>query len=259
MRHLPIFLELNGKAAVVVGGGVVAARRAELLVRAGARVTAFAAELSDEFLEFREQPNFRHEAREPEPGDFEDCGALLRRDRRRTPDRGRRGAAAKGAGALINVADRPEFCDFIMPSIVDRSPLVIAISTGGASPILGPHAEGPAREPDPGRLWAARPSDERFRDAVAAAIPLPVMRRRFWESVARGADRRSGACRQRKRGQAPNSRRRNRTLGASVALPARRSLSRRRRAGRSGSPDLPRAQAHAEGRCRALRPADRRG
>ena len=46
-------------------------------------------------------------------------------------------AMAKSAGALVNVADKPELCDFIMPSIVDRSPLVVAISTGGASPILG--------------------------------------------------------------------------------------------------------------------------
>ena len=71
MRHLPIFLELGGKAAIVVGGGVVAARRAEHLIRAGARVTTFAPALSDDFRELLDAPNFRHTARHPELKDFE--------------------------------------------------------------------------------------------------------------------------------------------------------------------------------------------
>ena len=185
MRHLPIFLELNGKAAVVVGGGVVAARRAEHLIRAGARVTAFAAALCDEFREFRESPGFRHEAREPEPGDFEDaslCFVAVDDERRAAGAY----AAAKDAGVLINVADRPEFCDFIMPSIVDRDPLVIAISTGGASPILGRMLKARLESQIPaayGRLAELMGS---FRGAVAKAIASPVLRRRFWESVLEG-------------------------------------------------------------------------
>ena len=81
MRHLPIFLELGGKAAVVVGGGVVAARRAEHLVKAGARVTTFATALTDDFRELLDQPNFRHEARDPELKDFENAAGLLRSGR----------------------------------------------------------------------------------------------------------------------------------------------------------------------------------
>ena len=94
MRHLPIFLKLNGKAAVVVGGGAVAARRAEHLINAGARVTTFATALSEDFRELLDPPNFRHEARDPEPKDFENVAALLRSDRGRTPV-GRSWAAAK--------------------------------------------------------------------------------------------------------------------------------------------------------------------
>ena len=70
MRDLPIFVDMRDRPALVVGGGVVAARRAELLVRSGARVTAFARELSDEFFELRARPNFRHEPRDPGAGGF---------------------------------------------------------------------------------------------------------------------------------------------------------------------------------------------
>ena len=136
MRHLPIFLELGDKAAIVVGGGVVAARRAEHLIRAGARVTTFAPALSDDFRELLDAPNFHHTARNPEPKDFENfalCFVALE-DELLSAEAW---AAAKRAGAWVNVADRPQFCDFIMPAIIDRDPLVIAISTGGASPILG--------------------------------------------------------------------------------------------------------------------------
>jgi uroporphyrin-III C-methyltransferase / precorrin-2 dehydrogenase / sirohydrochlorin ferrochelatase len=185
MRHLPIFLELSDRPAVVVGGGIVAARRAEFLIKAGARVTTFAPALSDDFRDFTASPNFRHEARNPEPKDFEGaalCFVATEDERLSTDAR----AAAKACGALVNVADRPRLCDFIMPSIVDRSPLVIAISTGGASPILGRMLKARLETLIPaayGRL--ARLTGE-FRVAVAKAIPSPTPRRRFWETVLEG-------------------------------------------------------------------------
>jgi uroporphyrin-III C-methyltransferase / precorrin-2 dehydrogenase / sirohydrochlorin ferrochelatase len=185
MRHLPIFLDLIGKPAVVVGAGVAAARRAEYLISAGARVTTFAGKLSDEFLGLRDSPNFRHEARDPERQDFEGSAlSFIAAEDQRLTDVAR--TAAKGAGVLVNVADRPELCDFIMPSIVDRSPLVIAISTGGASPILGRMLKARLESLIPaayGRL--ARLTGE-FRDRVAQAIPSLTMRRRFWETVLEG-------------------------------------------------------------------------
>jgi len=185
MFHLPIFLKLSGESTVVVGGGVVAARRAEYLVSAGARVTTFANELSGEFLGLRDLPNFRHEARDPEPKDFEGSAiCFVAAEDERLTAVGR--AAAKSAGLLVNVADRPELCDFIMPSIVDRSPLTIAISTEGASPILARMLKARLESLIPagyGRL--ARLTGE-FRIAVGKAISSPVVRRRFWETVLEG-------------------------------------------------------------------------
>jgi uroporphyrin-III C-methyltransferase/precorrin-2 dehydrogenase/sirohydrochlorin ferrochelatase len=185
MRHLPIFLELGGKAAVVVGGGAAAARRAEHLIRAGARVTTFATALSGDFRELLDAPNFRHEARDPEPKDFEGsalCFVAVEDERLSAES----WAAAKGAGVWVNVADRPQFCDFIMPSIVDRSPLVIAISTGGASPILGRMLKARLESLIPAAYGRLAELMGGFRDAVGKAIASPVMRRRFWETVLEG-------------------------------------------------------------------------
>jgi uroporphyrin-III C-methyltransferase/precorrin-2 dehydrogenase/sirohydrochlorin ferrochelatase len=185
MRHLPIFLELHEKAAAVVGGGAVAARRAEHLVKAGARVTTFAAALTDDFRELLDQPNFRHEARDPERADFESavvCFVAVE-DERLSAELW---AAAKGAGAWVNVADRPQFCDFIMPAIIDRDPLVIAISTGGASPILGRMLKARLESFIPAAYGRLAELMGGFRDAVGKAIASPVMRRRFWETVLEG-------------------------------------------------------------------------
>jgi uroporphyrin-III C-methyltransferase/precorrin-2 dehydrogenase/sirohydrochlorin ferrochelatase len=185
MRHLPIFLELAGRPAVVVGGGVAAARRAEFLIKAGARVTVFAAALTEDFRGLLDAPNFRREARNPEPKDFEGSAVCFVATEDESLSASAR-AAAKAAGALVNVADRPRLCDFIMPSIVDRSPLVIAISTGGASPVLGRMLKARLETMIPAAYGRLARLTGGFRLAVAKAIPSLVMRRRFWETVLEG-------------------------------------------------------------------------
>jgi uroporphyrin-III C-methyltransferase / precorrin-2 dehydrogenase / sirohydrochlorin ferrochelatase len=185
MQNLPIFVTMRDRPAAVVGGGLVAARRAELLVRAGARVTAFAPELSDEFLPLRTAPNFHGEPRDPGPDDFAGCAlCFIAADDEGLTQSAR--AAAKAAGALVNVADRPELCDFIMPSIVDRSPLVIAISTGGASPILGRMLKARLESLIPTAYGRLADLMSRFRVKVHAAIPSATLRRRFWEATLEG-------------------------------------------------------------------------
>jgi uroporphyrin-III C-methyltransferase / precorrin-2 dehydrogenase / sirohydrochlorin ferrochelatase len=185
MRNLPIFLEMRDRPAVVVGGGVVAARRAEFLVRCGARATVFAPELGEDFFELRDRPNFRHVARDPEREDFEGSRVcFIATEDQRLQDVARK--AAKAAGALVNVADQPRLCDFIMPSIVDRSPLVIAISTGGASPILGRMLKARLETLIPAAYGRMANLMSRFRERVAEAMPSLTMRRRFWEAVLEG-------------------------------------------------------------------------
>ena len=185
MMTLPIFLDMRDRRAAVVGGSVVAARRADYLVRAGAWVTVFAAELSDEFLGLRDGPNFRHVARDPVPEDFRDCKlCFVAADDERLTVTAK--DAASMAGCLVNVADRPPLCDFIMPSIVDRSPLVIAISTGGASPILGRMLKAKLESLIPAAYGRLASLMSQFRKQAAQTIPSHTMRRRFWEEALEG-------------------------------------------------------------------------
>ncbi len=193
MRTLPIFVNMRDRPAAVVGSGVVAARRAEFLVRSGARVSVFAHEIGDEFFELRGKPNFRHVARDPELEDLRHCALcfIATEDERLTAAARE---AARNAGALVNVADQPRLCDFIMPSIVDRSPLVIAISTGGASPILGRMLKSRLESLIPAAYGRLADLVSGFRERVAQTIPSQTLRRRFWENVLEGPIGEAALC-----------------------------------------------------------------
>lgn len=135
MDQLPVSLNLKGRKVVVTGGGTVAARKAELALRAGAHVLVVATRLGEEFNELVRHPGFSFREGVARPEDFEGAiiafgaGEDLAEDRRVRE-------LARAKGALVNVPDRPELCDFSMPSILDRSPLLVAISSAGASPLL---------------------------------------------------------------------------------------------------------------------------
>jgi precorrin-2 dehydrogenase/sirohydrochlorin ferrochelatase len=128
----PIMLDLAGRRALVVGGGKVALRKAQALADAGARVRVVAPEFHPAFaadarLEcIREPYAARHMAGvflAVAATDDEAVNACVAAD-------------ARAAGVLVNVVDRPALCDFIVPSVVERGRLVLAISTGGAAPSL---------------------------------------------------------------------------------------------------------------------------
>ncbi|NWG91681.1 MAG: uroporphyrinogen-III C-methyltransferase, partial [Parvularculaceae bacterium] len=89
--------------------------------------------------------------------------------------------AARAAGAAVNVVDRPDLSDFITPSIIDRGDVVVAVSTGGAAPVLGRRLREKIEALLPKRLTALAAFAKSFRSAVASRLPV-VRRRAFWES-----------------------------------------------------------------------------
>ena len=184
MDTLPIFLRVEGKRTAVVGGGSAAARRTEALARAGARIAVYAEALDDEFRALRGVA-FEHVAREPTRDDLAGCAVCYVATGDGDAD-ARIAAEISGAGPLINVADQPRLCDFIAPSIVDRSPLVIAISTGGASPMLGRLLRARLESSIPAAYGRLAAFMGRARAQVAARLPSPTARRRFWERVLEG-------------------------------------------------------------------------
>jgi precorrin-2 dehydrogenase/sirohydrochlorin ferrochelatase len=135
MRYYPIFLDVRGRKCLVVGGGEVAQRKVRGLLEAGAKVTVVSPDLTPSLLRLAKRKKITYLPRRYRKGDLKDYllihGATddLRTHRLMSAE------ARKGA-LLINIADRPALCNFIAPAIVKRGDLILAISTGGASPAL---------------------------------------------------------------------------------------------------------------------------
>jgi precorrin-2 dehydrogenase/sirohydrochlorin ferrochelatase len=128
--YYPVFLNLNGRKAVVVGGGKVARRKVGSLLAAGADVTVISPSLTAELRKTFSGGRIRYIPREYRKNDLK--GAFLVVAATDSPEINRQ--VSKDAPALVNVVDVPAECNFIAPSVVRRGQLLIAISTGGASP-----------------------------------------------------------------------------------------------------------------------------
>ncbi len=164
MRHFPAFLDLHGRRVLVMGAGEVAERKAAPLAAAGAtvhRAARFAPALLDGVA-------LAVGADAPE----EDLRALS--------------AAAQARGIPVNIVDRPDLCSFIMPAIVDRDPVTVAISTGGAAPVLARIVRQTIEAVLPPTLGALAALAARMSAAVRRALPEIGARRRFLERIFAG-------------------------------------------------------------------------
>jgi len=183
--YFAAFLDLRGKRGIVVGGGAVAAQKAEALLRSGVQLTVVAPELDARLAELTLVGALRHEAKRFQPGDLVGAEIVIAA----TDDPAVNEAVSAAAKALrvpVNVADNAALSTFIMPSVIDRAPLQIAISTGGASPVLARKIRSMIESLLPfayGRLAALA---ARFRAASKRRYPDPAARRRFWEDVMDG-------------------------------------------------------------------------
>ena len=183
LARLPVFLSLDGKRAVLAGGSPAAAWKAELLSASGARVEVYATEICEELQQLAGNPpcgvivinrcTWSAEILENAAvaiGAFEDDEGAAEF-----------ASAARAAGVPVNVIDRPAFCDFSFGAIVNRSPLVIGISTDGAAPVFAQaiRAKLEALLPRGFADWAAAAA--RWRSALKlTGLSFPA-RRRFWQ------------------------------------------------------------------------------
>ena len=184
MNHLPIFLNLRGRDCAVIGGGEVAARKCALLHAAGARITVTAPELCPTLTQWRDAGTLAHRAERYTPAVLADCHLVIAA----TDDRSVNAEVSRDAQARklpVNVVDDPELCSFIMPAIVDRSPLLVAVSTGGASPVMARLIRARLESMIPATYGNLVRLAESFRDRVKAALPAE-RRRQFWETALQG-------------------------------------------------------------------------
>jgi uroporphyrin-III C-methyltransferase/precorrin-2 dehydrogenase/sirohydrochlorin ferrochelatase len=185
MKYLPVFLSLTDKPCLVVGGGDIAARKVASLRRAGARVTVVSPTLCGALTRLSESGDLRHWPKSFEAKDLVDFQLVVSatdvREVNETVF-----VEAQRRGMLVNVVDCPELCSFIFPAIVDRSPLVVAVSTGGASPVLARLVRAKLETLLPAGYGSLASLAEQFRERVKAVITDASRRRRFWERALRG-------------------------------------------------------------------------
>jgi len=184
MDFLPIFLNIRAQPCLVVGGGEVAARKTALLLRAGGRVTVLAPTLAAAFDGYLAEGKITHRAATFRAEDLAECALVIAATNDDAVNRAV-AAAAKARRIPVNVVDQPALCSFIMPSIIDRSPVIVAVSSGGASPVLARLLRARLESLIPagyGRLATLVAS---FRNQVKARFK-PIERRRFWERVLQG-------------------------------------------------------------------------
>src|ERR1700741_1400653 len=132
---LPLFLRLRARPVLVVGGGVVALRKISWLLQTGARITVVAPVLHPELAAHASRGELRHVAAEFEPTQLDDAVIVVSATDQAATNRAV-SEAARARGVPVNVVDDAHLSTFIFPAIVERAPLLVAVSTAGEAPVL---------------------------------------------------------------------------------------------------------------------------
>ena len=176
--YYPIFLDVEGRNVLVVGGGSVSARKAEALLQSGAHVTVVAPEIADEIALL----SVTIERRRYEASDLADRTLVIAATN--DPDVNARIARdCRERGILVNVVDATELCDFILPAVIEQGSVQIAVSTGGKSPALAR-----ALKRDLHRVFGAEWAElndllGELRERAIAALPTDADRKRLFDAI----------------------------------------------------------------------------
>jgi len=188
MKFFPMFLRMEGGEVVILGGGEQAAQKARLMLKTEARLTFIAPDLDPELAALVSEGRAVHETAPPDEARL--AGAALVFICTGDPARDEALAeVARAAGCVFNVVDRPELCRATTPSLVDRDPLVVAIGTEGAAPVLARQIKTRLEEMLEPRLGDLVALAGRLRGAVAEGVP-EAGRRAYWRWAFLGAPRR---------------------------------------------------------------------
>ncbi|MBP1684008.1 MAG: precorrin-2 dehydrogenase [Deltaproteobacteria bacterium] len=186
MKYYPVFLRVVGRPCVVIGGGSVAQHKVEALMRAGAQVSVISPTLTARLAARAAARQIVHERRCYAKGDLRGCVlAYAATDDAHVQQQV--AAEAREAGVLLNVVDRPDRSDFITPAIVERGDLVVAVSTGGASPALAKRIRHDLEGTFGAEYEFALHLFRRLRTELTAQRRSPAERRRIFSALANSA------------------------------------------------------------------------
>ena len=185
MQTFPIFLTLQDRPVLVVGGGEAAARKVELLLSAGARVTLIADTVVGEIAQLIAEARIAWASRSFDDADLSGMALVIVATDDETLA-ARVSNAARQRCLPVNVVDRPLLSSFVMPAIVDRAPITVAISTGGAAPALARRIRAEIERTLPAALGRLARFAEIFRVQVRRTLESSRDRRRFWDRVFAG-------------------------------------------------------------------------
>jgi uroporphyrin-III C-methyltransferase/precorrin-2 dehydrogenase/sirohydrochlorin ferrochelatase len=185
MDYFPVFLDLNGRRCLVVGGDAAAAAKAALLHRAGAEVCVVSETPCPALRDAARRGAATHLARHFSPPLLDGVALVMVAGETLAVSEAV-ALAARERGIPINVMDDARLSSFIMPAIVDRSPVTIAISTGGASPLLASLLRRWLDSLLPRRLGGLAALAGHFRALVKRRLHDGIARRRFWEEILTG-------------------------------------------------------------------------
>src|SRR3954471_10352659 len=184
MRFLPVFLDLQSGVVLLVGAGDLVRAKLRLLAAAGARVCWFATDGNHDVGGLEDAARIELAAGDPLAADLSGVLAVL------CAGAGDIGVAmsvrAKAVGLPVNVMDDLVHSTFIFPAIVDRGDVVVAVGTGGASPVVARRVRETIETMLPARIGNLASFIGGFRKSISARIPEFALRRRFWERVIDG-------------------------------------------------------------------------
>ncbi len=186
MDYFPIFVKLHEQKCLVIGAGEIAARKIELLARAGAKITVIAKTISPQVAAMQATHHLEIQQKAFAETDVQGFRLVISAtDNQQTNQLV--ATTAEAHHILVNVVDSPALCRFIFPAIIDRSPLIAAVSSGGAAPVLARLLRAKIESVIPPAFGRLAQLAEKFRPAVKQQIKVPAQRRVFWEEVFQGA------------------------------------------------------------------------
>lgn len=184
-RFLPIFFKTDQQPCLVVGGGDVALRKVKQLLRVNAQVHVQAPELNPALREYQEAGQITHHQSNFSEDTLTEYVLVIAATNDAEINQ-KISKIAKLHKIPVNVVDHPELCSFIMPSVIDRDPVQIAVSTGGASPVLARLLRARLETMIPAAYGHLATLMQDFRVRVKQKLPNTRQRRRFWEQVLQG-------------------------------------------------------------------------